>query len=196
LQEHVSSFHPREHSALSVRSSGKLKYALSFQAMLVTQVVSPFTRWSVGTKHIIDGSWFTHRNSLATQETSTLMSSSLIDFSSFTGIHSTGAAILFTALYVPPLLFFIWKAIRQFTFVYVAAAIFSVGKTYSNIPLSSCPQLILASLVRIATFSVRAYIASSDKAKGETGINIAYGVLFAAGFSALLYSAYTLILDR
>jgi hypothetical protein len=50
--------------------------------------------------------------------------------------------------------------------------------------------------VRVTSFSIRAELAASTSAGSNLSLVIAYGVLAAIGFFGLIYSAYTLIVDR
>ncbi len=52
------------------------------------------------------------------------------------------------------------------------------------------------SLVRVAAFTVRAVLAGSKTAGQSLGLVIADEVLSQVGYFSLLYSAYTLVLDR
>jgi multidrug transporter EmrE-like cation transporter len=57
-------------------------------------------------------------------------------------------------------------------------------------------NMMLRSAVRITSFSIRAALAGSASAGGDLGLIIAYAVLSGVGFFGLLYSTYTLIVDR
>ena len=48
----------------------------------------------------------------------------------------------------------------------------------------------------VAAFVIRAILAGSESAGESLGLVIADGVLSAVGYFSLLYSAYTLVLDR
>lgn len=50
--------------------------------------------------------------------------------------------------------------------------------------------------VRTAAFAIRAYLAGSDTAGTDLNLVIAQLVIYSVGFFSLLYSAYTLVLDR
>lgn len=55
---------------------------------------------------------------------------------------------------------------------------------------------VYALLVRVTAFIMRAIIAASDSAAENKSLAIADEVLSGVGFFGLLYSAYTLVLDR
>jgi hypothetical protein len=50
--------------------------------------------------------------------------------------------------------------------------------------------------VRVTAFIIRSVLASSSSAGENLGLLIGDEVLFGVGFFGLLYSAYTLVLDR
>lgn len=50
--------------------------------------------------------------------------------------------------------------------------------------------------VRVTAFVMRAVLAGSDGAASNLGLVIAESVVYSVGFFGLLYSAYTLVLDR
>lgn len=68
-------------------------------------------------------------------------------------------------------------------------------------PVSICDsgsshKLICSFLVRVAAFALRAVLAHSVSAGSNESLLTADEVLFGIGFFGLLYSAYTLVLDR
>lgn len=56
--------------------------------------------------------------------------------------------------------------------------------------------MTMIDVVRIAAFVLRALIAGSDTAGQNLGLVIATSIIYGVGFFGLLYSAYTLVLDR
>jgi hypothetical protein len=52
------------------------------------------------------------------------------------------------------------------------------------------------SLVRIAAFTIRAVLAGSKTAGDNLGVVVADEILSSVGYFGLLYSSYTLVLDR
>jgi hypothetical protein len=51
-------------------------------------------------------------------------------------------------------------------------------------------------LVRTAAFVMRAILAGSESAGENLNLVVAQGVVYSVGFFGLVYSAYTLVLDR
>jgi len=92
------------------------------------------------------------------------------------GIESTAAAGLFTVLYAPLLVFFLWKAIRHPCYVYIMLAVFCT--------------------IRVAAFLTRAILAGSETEGENLSFLVANLIIFNIGFFGLLYSAYSLVLDR
>ncbi|KAF7309270.1 hypothetical protein MIND_00297300 [Mycena indigotica] len=99
-----------------------------------------------------------------------------INYAAFSGIHSTAAAIVFAAVYAPLGLWFIRQSIKNTTYVYIVLTLFCI--------------------MREAAFVLRAIMANSAGAGSNLSMFIADQVLFGVGFFALLYSAYSLVLDR
>jgi hypothetical protein len=58
------------------------------------------------------------------------------------------------------------------------------------------PRLIGRVPVRVTAFVMRATLAGSDGAGERLGLCIGEQVVYSVGFFGLLYSAYTLVLDR
>ncbi|KAJ7823487.1 hypothetical protein B0H14DRAFT_3088892 [Mycena olivaceomarginata] len=104
------------------------------------------------------------------------MSSSPTNYAASSGIHSVAAAAIFALLFFPLFIWFIRQSIRNTTFVYIIFALF-------------CQMRVLA-------FVLRAIMAHSTSAGSNLNLFIVDQVLFGVGFFALLYSAYTLVLDR
>ncbi|KAJ7060301.1 hypothetical protein C8F01DRAFT_1142222 [Mycena amicta] len=99
-----------------------------------------------------------------------------IDYAALSGIHSTAAAIVFAVLYIPLASWFVRQSLKNTTYVYIALTLFC--------------------LVRLTAFVIRAIMANSTGSGSNLNLFIADQVLFGVGFFALLYSAYTLVLDR
>ncbi|KAJ7142769.1 hypothetical protein C8R44DRAFT_827588 [Mycena epipterygia] len=99
-----------------------------------------------------------------------------IDYAAAFGIHSVPAAAIFTAIYVPLGLWFIRQSIKNTTYVYIILTLFCA--------------------MRVTAFLLRAIMAHSSAQGSSLDLFIADQVLFGVGFFALLYSAYTLVLDR
>ncbi|EIW85842.1 hypothetical protein CONPUDRAFT_70536 [Coniophora puteana RWD-64-598 SS2] len=92
------------------------------------------------------------------------------------GIDSVAGAVIFAILYVPLLGFFLRQSFARPTYVFIVLSIFSA--------------------IRIAAFAIRALLASSESAGENINILIVFDILYNIGFFGLLYSAYTLVLDR
>ncbi|KAG5652320.1 hypothetical protein H0H81_005433 [Sphagnurus paluster] len=92
------------------------------------------------------------------------------------GIHSIAAAIIFTIVYIPLGIWFLMQSFGHPTYVFGVLTLFCA--------------------IRIAAFIIRAVLAGSGSAGRSLGLLIADEVLFGVGFFGLLYSAYTLVLDR
>ncbi|EGN96331.1 hypothetical protein SERLA73DRAFT_186027 [Serpula lacrymans var. lacrymans S7.3] len=92
------------------------------------------------------------------------------------GIHSVAGAVIFAILYVPLFFFFIKQAIGRPTYVYIVTSLFCA--------------------LRIAAFIIRAMLADVPKDGNDLSLFITFEVIYNVGFFGLLYSAYTLVLDR
>lgn len=102
--------------------------------------------------------------------------SSQTNFAYFLGIHNFGAAVFFAVAYFLCLPYFIFRAVKRPQYVYIIAAVFCT--------------------IRLTAFSMRAAMAKSSKAASDEGLAIGYSILNNVGFFGLLYSVYTLVLDR
>ncbi|KAF8809298.1 hypothetical protein BYT27DRAFT_7136418 [Phlegmacium glaucopus] len=98
------------------------------------------------------------------------------NFAKATGIQSLAGAIVFTVLYAPLLAFFIRKCFTHPTYVHYVLTFFCA--------------------IRVAAFAIRTALAASSSAGESLGLVIAESTLFGVGYFSLLYSAYTLVLDR
>ncbi|KAF8207880.1 hypothetical protein K438DRAFT_1755275 [Mycena galopus ATCC 62051] len=104
------------------------------------------------------------------------MSSSSIDYATLFGIHSAAAAAIFAALFIPLGFWFVRQSIKNTTMTYITLTAFCV--------------------MRVTAYIIRAIMADSTSEGSILNLFIADQVLFGVGFFALLYSAYTLVLDR
>jgi len=102
--------------------------------------------------------------------------SSNLNFAALIGIHSLGGAIVFAIVFAFLLAFFIGKSFTHPTYVHYVLIFFCV--------------------IRVAAFVIRAVLAGSQKAGQTLGLVIADEILSQVGYFSLLYSAYTLVLDR
>ncbi|KAJ7858460.1 hypothetical protein B0H13DRAFT_2076058, partial [Mycena leptocephala] len=92
------------------------------------------------------------------------------------GFHSVAASVIFAVLFLAMGLWFVRQSIKNTTFVYIVLTLFCA--------------------MRFAAYIIRAILAHSTSAGSNLSLFIADEVLFGVGFFALLYSAYTLVLDR
>jgi len=99
-----------------------------------------------------------------------------INYAHAFGIETLAPAIVFVVLYAPLFAWFLFQSIRRPTYVYFVLTFFCT--------------------IRIAAFAIRAALAQSESAGEKLSLLIADQILFGVGFFGLLYSAYTLVLDR
>ncbi|EMD33197.1 hypothetical protein CERSUDRAFT_118251 [Gelatoporia subvermispora B] len=99
-----------------------------------------------------------------------------INYADFGGIHSLAGAIIFAILYVPLFFYFLRQSIRRPTYVFIVLTVFC--------------------LIRVTSFVLRAVLAGSSSAAQNLNLYIAEQVIYNVGFFGVLYSAYTLVLDR
>ncbi|KIP06849.1 hypothetical protein PHLGIDRAFT_72041 [Phlebiopsis gigantea 11061_1 CR5-6] len=107
-----------------------------------------------------------------------MSSSEAINYARAEGIQhkELGAAVVFAILYIPCVPIFAYLSFKRYTFVW--------------------RSLVLFTLVRSAAFVLRALLAGSSTAGNNINTVIAEQVIYGIGFFGLLYSAYTLALDR
>ncbi|KAG6834755.1 hypothetical protein H0H93_007600 [Arthromyces matolae] len=104
------------------------------------------------------------------------MSTTSINYAKYLGIESVAGASVFAVAYLPLFVAFVMQSIARPTYVYIVLSLFCA--------------------IRMAAFTIRAILAGSETAGETLGLYIADSVLFGVGFFALLYSAYTLVMDR
>ncbi|KAF8148540.1 hypothetical protein K438DRAFT_1832862 [Mycena galopus ATCC 62051] len=104
------------------------------------------------------------------------MSSSSTDYAALFGIHSVAAAAVFAVLFFVTGFWFVRQSIKNTTYVYIILTLFCA--------------------MRVTAYIIRAIMANSTSEGSNLNLFIADQVLFGVGFFALLYSAYTLVLDR
>ncbi|KAJ7672379.1 hypothetical protein DFH06DRAFT_91758 [Mycena polygramma] len=92
------------------------------------------------------------------------------------GYHSVAAAVIAALVYLPLFLWFVRQSIKNTTYVYISLTVFC--------------------LMRVAAFALRAILIKSTSLAENLNVFIADEVMFGVGFFALLYSAFTLVLDR
>jgi len=91
-------------------------------------------------------------------------------------INSFPLALIFTLIYIPLLGLFVFKAVRNSTYVLWITAFF-------------CQ-------VRVVSFAMRAVLAKSESAGENFNLVLAQQIIYGVGFFGILYSAYTMVLDR
>jgi len=91
-------------------------------------------------------------------------------------IESFPAALAFTGIYIPLLAIFTFKAMKNPTYVLWVTAFF-------------CN-------VRFISFAMRAALAKNDAAGENFDLVLAQQIIYGIGFFGVLYSAYTMVLDR
>ncbi|EKM53588.1 uncharacterized protein PHACADRAFT_163896 [Phanerochaete carnosa HHB-10118-sp] len=103
---------------------------------------------------------------------------STINYARLEGIQKSElpGAIIMAAVYLPLFIFNVIRSIRHPTYVLVVLSFFCI--------------------VRVTAFTLRAILAGSDNAGENVSLVIAELVIYSVGFFGLLYSAYTLVLDR
>jgi len=99
---------------------------------------------------------------------------SSVNYASLLGIHSEGAAILFAALYAVCLPYYIFRSWNNRTYVLIFLTIFC--------------------LIRVATFAMRAALASGSG--DNINLLITELVFYGIGFFGLLLSAFILVNNR
>ncbi|KAF7366921.1 hypothetical protein MSAN_00950800 [Mycena sanguinolenta] len=98
------------------------------------------------------------------------------DYATVFGYHSIPAAVVLAIVYLPLFAWFIRQSIKNTTYVYISLSVFC--------------------LIRIVAFILRAMLIASKSLGENLGVFIADEIMFGVGFFALLYSAFTLVLDR
>jgi hypothetical protein len=117
------------------------------------------------------------------------------DYATAFGFHSIPAAVILTLVYLPLFLWFIRQSIKNTTYVYISLSVFCLSESPLLIFVSLAITL-LESLVRVVAFIMRAMLIGSKSLGQNLNVFIADEIMFGVGFFALLYSAYTLVLDR
>ncbi|KAJ7178205.1 hypothetical protein C8R46DRAFT_1029700 [Mycena filopes] len=98
------------------------------------------------------------------------------DLASAFGFESIPAAAAFAIVYLPLFGWFVRQSIKNTTYVYISLTVFC--------------------LMRVAAFTLRAILIASATLGDNKSLLITAEVMFGVGFFALLYSAFTLVLDR
>lgn len=116
-----------------------------------------------------------------------------INYAHFFGVESIAGAVIFAIAYLPLFAWFLLQSVRRPTYVYGVLTIFCASEFCTFTPFFFRTNV---ASVRIAAFTIRAVLAGSESAGETLGLFIADQILFGVGFFGLLYSAYTLVLDR
>lgn len=127
------------------------------------------------------------------------MSTEAINYAQFYGIHSVAAAIIFAVAYVPFFGLFVYRSIGRPTYVFIVLALFCASELLHSETLYALAdgyRFFNTSPVRIAAFAIRAVLAGVTSTGESLSVLIADEVLISVGFFGLLYSAYTLVLER
>jgi len=98
------------------------------------------------------------------------------NYAYYAGIESWPAAIVFAVLYVPLFVWYVRQSIRRPTYVFIMLSFFCI--------------------IRVVAFVTRAILAGSYAAAHNRNLLIAGLIIYSVGFVGLLWSAYTLVLDR
>ncbi|KAJ7579310.1 hypothetical protein C8J56DRAFT_1110606 [Mycena floridula] len=104
------------------------------------------------------------------------MSATSINYAKAFGFKSTAAAFLFAVIYMPLAAWFVFQSLRKRTYVVFVLTVFCT--------------------IRVTAFILRGILTSSDSAGENSSLFIADETLFGIGFFGILYSAFTLVLDR
>jgi len=99
-----------------------------------------------------------------------------INYARAFGIKSVAAAAVFAVLYAFLLPYYIFRAFRNPSYVLIVLSLFCA--------------------IRVTAFVMRAVLAGSSGAASNLGLVIGESIVYSVGFFGLLYSTYTLVLDR
>ncbi|KAF5351476.1 hypothetical protein D9757_012877 [Collybiopsis confluens] len=124
-----------------------------------------------------------------------LMASSIINYPKALGWSSVAASAIFAALYSPLVAYFVFQIVRARRLVVFTMTVFCLSGLLTFL-LQHFGANFADVLVRMAAFIMRAIALGVESAGENLGLFIAIEVLFQAGFFGLLYSTYTLVLDR
>ncbi|KAJ3567188.1 hypothetical protein NP233_g6523 [Leucocoprinus birnbaumii] len=102
--------------------------------------------------------------------------STSIDYGEAFGIHSVPAAAIFAIIYAPLLVYYIFRLVTKFNYVFIVMTLFCLFRTVG--------------------FVIRAVVAGSTSAGSNLSLVIADQVLFGIGFSGLLFATFSLQNDR
>lgn len=120
-----------------------------------------------------------------------------INYANYAGIYKSelAGAIIFAVIYVPLFFFNVIRSIRRPTYVLIVLALFCLSTPQSSLTVSVLIKFRPRS-VRVVAFTMRAILAGSESAGQNLNLLVAEEIIYSVGFFGLLYSAYTLVLDR
>lgn len=101
---------------------------------------------------------------------------------------------MFSVLYAPLFGWFVRQSFVRPTYVHFVLALFCASKFF--IPFENMQPISCDLIVRITAFIMRTVLIAFDSVSYNMPMFIADEVLSTVGFFGLLYSAYTLVLDR
>lgn len=130
-----------------------------------------------------------------------MSSSQSINYARAEGIQhkELGAAIAFAILYIPCIPILVYLSIKKYTSVWRSLVLFALGESIIHSVAQLLRQLLTDTFllsVRSTAFFLRAVLAGSSTAGNDIHAVVAESVIYGIGFFGLLYSAYTLALDR
>jgi len=117
-----------------------------------------------------------------------------INYAHLSGVNSVAGAVVFAVFYAILLPYYILRAIRNPTYVLIILSLFCASEPSKVSP--SVQETDRSLLVRVTAFVMRAVLAGSDSAGTDFGLFIGESIVYSVGFFGLLYSVYTLVLDR
>ena len=119
-----------------------------------------------------------------------------INYAKHTGYNSVAASVVYAVVYLPLFAWFIRQSFVIPTHVHYILTLFcsSEQEFFFFFELEG-HRTDDITLVRIVAFVLRSFLAGSETAGENLSLLITDQILFGVGFFALLYSAYTLVLD-
>ncbi|EIW84821.1 hypothetical protein CONPUDRAFT_141671 [Coniophora puteana RWD-64-598 SS2] len=98
------------------------------------------------------------------------------NYAVYSSMYSLAGAVVFAIVYFLLFFAFVFKAISRPTYVHFMLAFFCI--------------------IRICAFVIRALLIKEESIGENLNVFIAYQIIYNVGFFGILYSAYTLVLDR
>ena len=119
-----------------------------------------------------------------------------INYARASGIESVAGAAIFAVVYAFLLPYYIWRATRNPTYVLIILSLFCASELSTTLFYRRAQETHRSSLVRVTAFVMRATLAGSASTGSNINLVIGEMIVYSVGFFGLLYSAYTLVLDR